>query len=40
MKKWATHYKAVWNYNNILLHININNTRILTVIFSGWYDVK
>ena len=28
------------NYNSVLIYLNTNNTKVFTVIFSGWYDLE
>lgn len=38
-KKWAA--KQYGNHDNILLRMNVNNTKMLTVIFSRYrYDLE
>ena len=28
------------NYDSVLIHMNTDNTKVFTVIFSGWFDLE
>lgn len=38
MKNWKA--RGNGNYNSVLIFMNTDNTKVFTVIFSGWYDLE